>query len=376
MSARRLRHSISARLGVVRALPSPRAVTHRHRRSTRHNKEGAMRWTLTLTERLKQLTANVVVGTILLGAIVLAGCDVPESWRKDAGAAEGDAAAVAAASVGGGAPTVVPASTAPTPVVSRIVTYGEAEAAFRAGSYAEAAELFTAYVETKPENPWGHYMLGLSAWKNGDHPRAEEAFGRASALDPRHVKSYLNLARVLLETARPADALARVDTALTLDSLSNVAFRLRGRALGALGRYEEAVEAYRHAITMDDHDVWSMNNLGLLYLEEGWPEEALYPLARAVELDSTMVVFLNNLGMALEHSGRYGLAADVYRRAIGVDSTSVKATANLARVDGRPDDALVVPVDLAQVAREFAGWVEGWRASEVTVARRGEPPLP
>ena len=189
---------------------------------------------------------------------------------------------MAAASVTPGTPIIVPASTAP--VVPRIVTYDEAEAAFRSGSYAEATELFGSYVETKSENPWGYYLLGLSAWKSGDLPRAEEAFERSLSLDPKHVKSYLNLARVLLETARPADALARVDSALTLDSLSNVACRLRGRALGALGDFEQAVDAYRRAITLDERDAWSMNNLGLLYLQEGWPEEALYPLARAVEL--------------------------------------------------------------------------------------------
>jgi hypothetical protein len=66
----------------------------------------------------------------------------------------------------------------------------------------------------------------------------------------------------------------------------------------------------------------------------------------------------------------------MYRRAVGVDSTYVKAGANLARVDGLADDPLAVSVDLAQIAQEFAGWVAGWRVSEVTVARGGEPPLP
>jgi Flp pilus assembly protein TadD len=334
-----------------------------------------MRWTDTQREQVKRVTANIVVGGILLGAIALAGCDVPHSWLKAGRAAEGDAAAVAEASVGGGTPTVVPASTEPAPA-PHVVTYDEAEGAFRSGSYVEATQLFEAYVETKPENPWGQYMLGLSAWKSGDHARAEEAFERALTLDPKHVKSYLNLARVLLETARPEDALTRVDSALALDSASNVVFRLRGRALGELGRFEEAVDAYRHAITLDEQDAWSMNNLGLLYLTEGWPEEALYPLARAVELDSTRVVFLNNFGMALEHTGRFSLATDMYRRAVAADSTYTKAGANLARVDGLADDPLATTVDVAQLAQQFAGWVANWRSSEVTVARGTPPPLP
>ena len=32
------------------------------------------------------------------------------------------------------------------------------------------------YVVGRPENPWGHYMYGLSAWKSGQHERAMEGF--------------------------------------------------------------------------------------------------------------------------------------------------------------------------------------------------------
>lgn len=332
-----------------------------------------MRWTVTLREGHKRWIADAVVGTILFGAIVLTGCDTPKSWRSNPTDESGEATAVVAARIRTESPTV---TTPPTPISPRVVTYDEAEAAFRGRRYTEAVQLFSTYVETKPENPWGHYMLGLSAWKSLNHARAEEAFERALALDPTHGKSYLNLARVLLETGRPAEALTRVDSALALDSLSHVAYRLRGRALGALDRIDEAVDAYRHAITLNDRDAWSMNNLGLLYLTEGWPEEALYPLARAVALDSGVTTFLNNLGMALEHTGRFTLAAETYRRAVAADSTHVKAAANLARVEGRTDDPLAVPVDLAVLAQEFASWIDGWQQPDVTVARQEDSPQP
>jgi Flp pilus assembly protein TadD len=94
------------------------------------------------------------------------------------------------------------------------VSYEEADSAFRAGRYDEAARLFARYTEGKPENPFGHYMLGLSAWKSRDHTGAEAAFERALALDPDHVKSYLNLARVLLEVGRTTTG--SHDTALGL----------------------------------------------------------------------------------------------------------------------------------------------------------------
>jgi Flp pilus assembly protein TadD len=326
---------------------------------------------ISLTARQRETASRAIVGLVLLGAIVLTGCDAPTGRRTSR---EQDAAAVAAARVT--PPVQATPAPLPAPETPRSVTYEEAEAAFRAGQYEDAARLFARYVEVKPENPFGHYMLGLSAWKRGDHAGAELAFERALALDGSHVKSYLNLARVLLEVGRPEDALARVDTALTLDSMNNVAHRLRGRALDGLDRVDEAIEEYRQAIVLDETDVWSMNNLGVLYLQLGWAEEALYPLSRAVTLDTTQAVFFNNLGMALEHTGRWERAADVYRLAVGADSTHARALANLARVDGRPDDAFLPPVDLALLSQEFAGWIGEWRRTGVTVARRDEPQLP
>src|SRR5207253_8194019 len=63
----------------------------------------------------------------------------------------------------------------------------------------EAVDLFTGYTERKPENPWGFYMLGLASWKAGNLAQAGEAFDQALKLDPKHQKSLLNSARVLLE---------------------------------------------------------------------------------------------------------------------------------------------------------------------------------
>jgi predicted Zn-dependent protease len=100
-------------------------------------------------------------------------------------------------------------------------SYADAERAFHRGRYEEAASMFQAYSESDPDNAWGHYMLGLSAWKIGDHTRALEAFDSALRLDPTHRKSLLNSARVLIETGRAQDALDRVERALAIEPLSS-----------------------------------------------------------------------------------------------------------------------------------------------------------
>ncbi len=142
-------------------------------------------------------------------------------------------------------------------VLAKVIpSYADAERAFHRGRYEEAASMFEAYSESEPDNAWGHYMLGLSAWKTGDHTRALEAFDAALRLDPTHRKSLLNSARVLLETSRPNDALNRVEQALAIEPLSGEGLRLLGRAHYELGEIDEAIDAYQRALALDDKDVW------------------------------------------------------------------------------------------------------------------------
>ncbi|MGH7676247.1 MAG: tetratricopeptide repeat protein [Gemmatimonadales bacterium] len=253
--------------------------------------------------------------------------------------------------------------TASTPVVAGPVSFERAESVFHEGRYDEAVSLFTAYTVERPENPWGHYMVGLSSWKAGDLESAEHSFLDALEIDSTHVKSRINLGRVLLDAGRPREALAQIDVVVGLDSGSSNGYRLRARAFEALGCVDDAVEAYKTAIVTDGEDVWALNNLGLIFIQQGRFQEALGPLARATQLGKGkgVAAFHNNLGIALERTGHYTAAADAYRAALALDEAYGKATVNLARVVERTDDPSVSAIDLTATAQTFLEEVERWR---------------
>jgi superkiller protein 3 len=213
------------------------------------------------------------------------------------------------------------------------VSFGDADAAYQAKNYSEAARLFEQYTERRPNNAWGHFMLGLSAWKAGDVAKAEGAFEEALTIDPNHVKSLVNLSRVLIDQRRFDEALVRLTHAGEVDPNSVDVHRLLGRTYAAERKTDEAVNAYRRAIALDARDAWSMNNLGLLFLEQDHAEEALPLLCRAVQLRRDVAAFHNNLGMALEHTGRFLAAAEEYRGALTADPNYGKAKQNLSRVE-------------------------------------------
>jgi len=213
------------------------------------------------------------------------------------------------------------------------VSFADADAAYQAKNYSEATSLFEQYTERRPDNAWGHFMLGLSAWKAGDLAKAEGAFEDALKIDPNHVKSLVNLSRVLIDQRRYDDAVVQLTHASEVDSASVDVQRLLGRVYAAQHKTDEAVGAYGRAIELDARDAWSMNNLGLLFLEQDHAQEALPLLCRAVLLRKDVPEFHNNLGMALEHTGRFGAAAAAYRDALTANPGYLKAQQNLARVE-------------------------------------------
>jgi len=276
-----------------------------------------------------------VTAVLLLVAFAAVGCskrgDAPQTKAQDArDSAQAKPVAVPGAFDGKDEEGFGEDATA---TISGPVSFADAEAAYQAKNYSVATKLFEHYAGQRPNNAWGHFMLGLSAWKGGDLTKAEEAFEKALSIDPNHVKSLVNLSRVLIDQNRIDDALVRLTHAGDIDPNSTDVQRLLGRAYQAQGKTGEAVDAYRRAIALDEQDAWSMNNLGLLLLEQQRADEALPLLAKAVELRKDVPAFYNNLGMALEHTGRFVAAAAAYRGALTADPGYGKARKNLARVE-------------------------------------------
>lgn len=293
------------------------------------------------------------LAALAAAAVIACGSDKPKASTTTSAGADATVQPVAAATVeSSGAAAAVPAVSA---------SYEDGDYAFRRGRYEEASTIFTAYTERRPDNAWGHYMLGLSSWKAGNLARAVQAFDRALSLDSNHVKSLVNSSRVYLELNQPAEALGRIEQALAIDSTSSETLRLLGRALHSGGNVDGAIDAYRRALVVDERDVWAMNNLGLIYLELGRADEALAPLARAVELRGNAPVFRNNLGIALERTGHYAAARDAFEATLDADSTYGKAAVSLARVTPLVAQGVLDSLDLGEIAGQFEIQVRMWR---------------
>ena len=226
-----------------------------------------------------------------------------------------------------------PAKAVEVPKVTEPLSFADGQAAYSAKKYGEATKIFEAYTERRPDNAWGHYMLGLSAWKSGDLPKSEKAFDTALHIDPHHIKSLVNESRLFLDQSRHDEALARLERATEIDPENREVNRLFAHTYHLLGKTDEAIAVYRTVLANNEYDTWTMNNLGMLLLEAGHADESVTLLTRAVELRQEVAEFHNNLGLALEQTGHFRAAADSYGNALLADPGYHKAKENLARVE-------------------------------------------
>src|SRR5256886_2358790 len=164
-------------------------------------------------------------------------------------------------------------TTPPASVVTGPVSFDEGQSAFTEKRYGDAVRLFTGYTSDKPDNVWGYYMLGLSAWKAGDRDAAVNAFTLALEKDASPVKSHINLSRVLIEQGRAQDALPHVEAALVIDSTSGETVRLLGRVKRELGDSAGAIPPYQRGAVLAEGGVGSVNNPAKLDNREGNHDE-------------------------------------------------------------------------------------------------------
>jgi len=93
-------------------------------------------------------------------------------------------------------------------------------------------------------DPWSLGNLGVCYWKVGHLDEAEYCLRGAVELKPAFTRAHVSLAYVLHALGRFDDALAQLEIAAKLDAGEPQVPMRRGCTLAALGRYDEAQQAF------------------------------------------------------------------------------------------------------------------------------------
>ncbi|UCF80473.1 MAG: tetratricopeptide repeat protein, partial [Acidobacteriota bacterium] len=98
-----------------------------------------------------------------------------------------------------------------------------------------------------------------------------------------------------------------------------------GNAYGKLGRYAEAVEAYKQSIRFDPYNADTHYNLGFAYSKLGRNAEAIEAFKQAIRLKPDMAEAHSNLGFAYTKLDRHAEAIEAYKHAILLKPDLAKA---------------------------------------------------
>ena len=146
---------------------------------------------------------------------------------------------------------------------------------------------------------------------------------------PDNPVAHQNLGDVLLKEGRLGPAMERYEAVLRVVPDFQDAYNKLGSALGALGRYDEAVARLRQGLALGENPE-IRHNLGYAHHRQGRLDEAIAEYEAALRLSPHHALALAHLAAALDASGRSAEAAPLLERALAQRPDDVEARRLLA----------------------------------------------
>lgn len=186
------------------------------------------------------------------------------------------------------------------------------------------------------------YRSGLEAYHAGRVDEAVRNLRRAIDLEPANADRRYDLAVMLQESRRHADAAAEYRRVLRMrgdavDALSNLAL-----CLMALGELAEAEALARRAVALAPGSARALHNLGVVLRARGDASGAVAALERAAGVQPASAAVWNDLGEAHLLASDYPAAERCFRHAVGLDPVGRPARSSLGRTlaaGGRLEEA-------------------------------------
>jgi len=211
----------------------------------------------------------------------------------------------------------------------RQTLFDNAVGAIKAGEWAKAVQDLERLTADAPDFLEAQLNLGWARQQAGDLRGAQAAYEAALRQRNDHPVALSNLGALLLEVGQPDQALGVLAQALavlpeSLDVKLNlaVAYRLK-KDFGAALRFTKEV------LTREAKSIPALNNLGLIYLEQGNLEMAEWVFIKANGFKKKQPEILTNLGLTYLAKKDLIRAVAHFREAAAAQPTHVPSRMNL-----------------------------------------------
>ncbi len=197
--------------------------------------------------------------------------------------------------------------------------------------YAEAEPYYLKAIELAPGSAALHNNLGNHYAAQHDLEKAQQAFLRAVAVEPRHPNANLQLAQINLQKRNFAGALRRLALLPAPDQNSPGGRVLHIRALWGAGLKEQAGTEVRQLEVAARGDPGAMFALGMAYVEIGRFADAEQAFTQVLKADPANFDVLYNLGTAALRAGNLDRARGIYQQALQQKPDDADSLVGLAR---------------------------------------------
>ena len=195
----------------------------------------------------------------------------------------------------------------------------------KSGEVTQAEHLIEGLGKESPDNPEILYTAGLIY-----SSLAESAIGRIQAVDPNSYLVEVLLAKVAEAKDLWVDAAEHYKRAIDRSPNASELYYQYGHALWASKNDQGALEAFRHALKLNEYDSRASWEAGRIELAQD-PAEALRLVTKALEIDSNIPEALKIRGQALLALHRPKEAIDALQKASLADPEDESIHFHLAR---------------------------------------------
>ena len=194
--------------------------------------------------------------------------------------------------------------------------------------YNIAVELFKLCLEFHPDDLECMNNLAETYANLNEPKKAIECYEKVISRNPNDSKALTNLSGLYLKTRNYEKVIEVSTTGLQITKNKRL-WNNKGVALYNLGQYDEAISAYKQAISIDGNYAIAWRNLGLTYLKIKDYDAAVEALTNAVKLNSYDKYAWVYLGIAYYYKNDKANAKYCYEAALKIDPNFKLARDNL-----------------------------------------------
>lgn len=202
-----------------------------------------------------------------------------------------------------------------------------------AGKYKEAIAVYTATLESEPNNAEAYARRGTAYLRMRDIKHALDDLGMAIKLDPQKADLYNTRGNVYSKSDNHRQAISDYDKAIELNPKHDEAYNNRGSAYAEENNLEQAIADYTTAIRLKPGNADAYNNRGNAYTKMGRINLAIDDYNNAIKHNPKHADAYCNRGFAYAEIGGLKLALKDLKNAAGLGNKRAKEFLNSQKME-------------------------------------------